>query len=255
MTLGIVLNCTDGIVVGSDRKTVRDKGVRIQRKTTKINKFSLGPDHPLLCCQAGARTVAQRVLSQIDPDFVEVESGENLSFPTYMNQVVEKNIPQFARNYKTKHGEMPNFRLGMGTIRDDQPVAATVYPTGEFDYDERYTAIGSGSLLAEHFLRDPYAHSLSIEEGRKFVGYIIQRVSQVDSNVEGIDVRSINFDGTVGTLDPTFKTALQSADVFDFDFSMNIDSHMDILDEVAEGFSVEEEVETEVASEELTDEE
>lgn len=253
MTLGIVLNCTDGIVVGSDRKTVRDKGVSIQRKTTKINKFSLGPDHPLLCCQSGARTVAQRVLSQIDPDFVEIESGEKMSFPTYMNQVVEKKIPQFARNYKAKHGDMPNFRLGMGTIHENRPVAATVYPTGEFDYDERYTAIGSGSLLAEHFLRDPYAHDLSIEEGRKFVGYIIQRVSQVDSNVEGIDVRSIDTDGTVGNLDPTFKTALQSADVFDFDFNMNIGSHMETLDEVAEGFSVGEDVDTEVATEELSD--
>lgn len=233
MTLGIILCCEDGVVVGSDRKAVRDKGVSIQSKHRKIEQFSL--EEPLLCCIAGSRTDARRALAQIDPERFNGE--EPLSFHEFLTDHVERIIPQFAADYQEKHGRIPNFQLGFGTIANTNPIATTVFPTGQFDYEHQYTAIGSGSLLAEHFLRDRYCNGLGIDDARKYVGYIIQRVAEIDSNVEGVDVLSIDSDGNIESLSPTFKTALQAFDVFDFDFSMNIQNHMDQLDSVATMFA------------------
>jgi 20S proteasome alpha/beta subunit len=234
MTLGIVLTCPEGVVIGSDLKTVRNKGVDIQRPNSKITPFKLGDDVPLFCCHAGAKTVAERVLGQIDPEQHDDDKTEN--FTSYMSEVVEWIIPQFAQNHAEKHHEMPNMRIGMGTIQNGQPVAATVYPSGQFDYDEQYTAIGSGSLLAEHFLRDPFVNGCELEQARKVVGYIIQRVSEVDSNVEGIEVTSINTDGTVEQLSRSYITALQVADIFGREYRMEIESDIDEINKLAESF-------------------
>lgn len=236
MTLGIVLNCPEGVVVGSDRKVVQNKGVSIQSKRNKLQRFEIGNGIPIICCIAGGVTVARRALSQIDPRRWE-EEAESMGFHQYMTDKVERILPQFAADYQEKHDRIPNYRLGMATITEDgNAAAATVYPTGEFDYEDHYTAVGSGSLLAEHFLRDQYCRSLSLDEARKYVGYVIQRVAEIDSNVEGVNVESIDSDGNEQPLSPEFKTALQAIDVFQFDFSMNIDNHMAQLNQVASTF-------------------
>jgi len=235
MTLGIVLTCSDGVVVGSDKKTVRNKGVNIQRRTSKIHKFELSSGNPLFCCNAGARTIAHRVLGQIDPG--EHSADKTGSFTRYMSEVVERIIPQFAREHKSKHGEVPNFRLALGTVQDGEPIVATVYPSGHFDYDGQYTAIGSGSLLAEHFLRDPYIDGCDLEEARRIVGYIIQRVAEVDSNVNGIEVTSVDLDGETKQLSQPYISALQVADVFDQEYEMGIGSDVEQVSNMASSFT------------------
>jgi len=229
MTLGIVLTCEGGVVVGSDKKTVRDKGVNIQKQTSKITYFELSNKTPVFCCHAGAKTVAERVLGQIHPD--EYSADKTSSFTNYMSNVVEEIIPKFARQYHSKHGDVPNLRIAMGTVQNDEPIASTVYPTGKFDYDETYTAIGSGSLLAEHFLRDPYVGECNIEDARKLVGYIIQRVSKVDSNVDGIEVMSINEEGVVEKLSEYYKLALQVEDVVGDQYRMEIENDIEHVEE------------------------
>lgn len=234
MTLGVVLTCSGGVVIGSDKKTVRDKGVDIQRHTSKIHRFELSSSSPLYCCNAGARTVAHRVLGQINPN--QHAADKTGSFTNYMSNVVERIIPKFSRDYQNKHGRMPNFRLALGTIQKNEPIVATVYPSGQFDYDERYTAIGSGSLLAEHFLRDPFVEDCDLEQARKLVGYIIQRVAEVDSNVDGIEVTSIDNDGNVTELSPAYITALQVADVFNQKYEMDISSDIEEISQLAAVF-------------------
>ena len=243
MTLGIVLTCSDGVVIGSDKKTVRNKGVNIQRHTSKIHKFELSSGNPLFCCNAGARTIAHRVLGQIDPG--EHPADKTGSFTRYMSEVVERLIPQFAREHKSKHGEVPNFRLALGTIQNGDPIVATVYPSGHFDYDGQYTAIGSGSLLAEHFLRDPYISGCDLEEARRIVGYIIQRVAEVDSNVDGIEVTSVDVDGDTEQLSEQYISALQVADVFDREYEMGIGSDVEQIANVAASFAESEGTSTE----------
>jgi 20S proteasome alpha/beta subunit len=153
-----------------------------------------------------------------------------------MSEVVETEIPKFSRSYKSKHGKVPNFRLAMGTIQNEEPIVATIYPSGQFDYDERYTAIGSGSLLAEHFLRDPFVDNCDVETGKKLVGYIIQRVAEVDSNVDGIEVKSIDTDGNVDELSPAFITALGVNDVVPTNYDMNISEDIEDISNMSEAF-------------------
>jgi len=237
MTLGIVLLCDDGVVVGSDKKVVQNKGVTIQRESSKTIDYRLANNNPLVCCYAGAKTVAERMLTRIQPNVGNFDSQEEPRFSTYMTEVVERRIPRFAQEYKQKHGEIPNSNIAMGTVLDDgSPTAATIYPNGTFDYEDRFTAIGSGSLLAELFLRDNYSENIDIEEGRKFVGYIIQRVSEVDSNVEGIEVKSINEEQTVQELDSDFVTTLQASSVHGMDFSMDIGTHLEELSDMEETY-------------------
>lgn len=235
MTLGIVLACDDGVVVGSDTKTVRDKGVEIQRHTSKITEFELANGNPILCCHAGAKTVAERALGHINPQ--EYGDDRTSDFSTYMTQVVEMIIPKFASDYRDKHGDIPDIRFGMGTIEGDEPVISTIYPTGEFDYDEQYTAVGSGSLLAEHFLRDPYVNELSLDRARLTVGFIISIVSDIDSNVEGLEVYSISNEGDMEELSMGYEIALQSQMSTVDSFDMDLGSDIDMLAEMAEGIT------------------
>jgi 20S proteasome alpha/beta subunit len=177
------------------------------------------------------------MLARIEPNVADFDASDEPTFSTYITEVVERRIPRFAHEYNNKHGDRPGTTLAMcSMLENDEPAAATVYEDGKFDYEDRFTAIGSGSLIAELFLRDSYGQTVSIEEGRKFVGYIIQRVSEVDSNVEGIEVKSINENQVVQELSDEFVTALQATRVHETEFSMNINDHLEKLSQLQENY-------------------
>lgn len=233
MTLGIVVNCSDGVVVGSDKKVVQDKGVQIQRLDSKVQQYNLAENCLVLCTIAGASTVGQRILARIDPQQVD----EQLDFWGYMSEVVERIVPAFASSYLSKHGNFPNTTIALGGITRDPdgncyPIGATVYGDGNFDYEFQYTAIGSGSLIAEILLRDAYSYDLTIERGRELVAYVIHRVSEVDSNVEGFHINSINLNGEIESIDNNFLIALQMAKIQGIGFQLNIEDHLNSIREV-----------------------
>lgn len=226
MTLGIALSCNNGVVIGSDEKVVQNKGVEIEDTVQKTRTFQLQDSH-ILCCYAGSKTVAERVVARINPESVDDPPG---TFPEYMREVVENRVPAFCREYQSKHRDTPNATIALAGITRDGPMISTVYSNGQFDYDEEYTAIGSGSLIAEVFLRDSFFNDLNVEVGRKAVAYILERVSDVDSRVDGIDVISISED-TEGPVDVStgFVTGLKIARIAEHDFKMNLEDDLEVI--------------------------
>ncbi|MFB6284411.1 MAG: hypothetical protein ABEK59_10860 [Halobacteria archaeon] len=78
--------------MGCDTKIVQNKGVEVQ---DSIKKYKIFEHSGLktLCCYAGKQTVAERMISRINPE--EVDGARGLSFATYLNEIVEEKNTYF----------------------------------------------------------------------------------------------------------------------------------------------------------------
>ncbi|WP_049985737.1 hypothetical protein, partial [Halobellus rufus] len=70
----------------------------------------------------------------------------------------------------------------------------------------------------------------------RIVGYIIQRVAEVDSNVDGIEVTSIDSDRNIEQLSEAYISALRVADVFGQEYEMEIGSDIERVSDIAKIF-------------------
>ena len=67
VTVGIVVACKDGIVVGADRKVVRSRGTRVKSLESKITRLMFKDGRNLLVCYSGTGDFGRRGIGAIDP--------------------------------------------------------------------------------------------------------------------------------------------------------------------------------------------
>ena len=88
-------------------------------------------------------------------------------------------------------------------------------------------------------LRDSYSSDITVDFGKKLVAYVIHRVSEVDSNVEGFDIKSIDLNGNIETIDENYLKALSIAKISGHRFELNIEEHLRQMDELAKSLEKE----------------
>lgn len=182
MTVGIVVACKDGIVIGADRKVTRYRGTRIKSLEDKIHKLSFKDGQSFLVCCSGSGDFPERALSQIDPcDF-----DRDCSF---YRDVVEGRISRLRVGLADRGVEY-DATLLFGTIDvNEKPTIGHITRSGVTELkNQGYFTTGIAAPYAEIVLKDSYSLNMSIQDAKLIVGGLIQKIGEVDNDVEGMDV-------------------------------------------------------------------
>jgi 20S proteasome alpha/beta subunit len=212
VTIGIAVACSDGVVVGADRKVTRYRGTRVKSLEDKIYRMQFKDGRSLLACSAGSPDLAFRFLASMNP----AKLGEEIKVYGYRD-FVESEISALASSLSKKGIDL-DVAILFGMVDDGCPYIGHVIPTGltEVRYTGYFTT-GIAAPYAELVLHDTYSPALSVEDTRLIVAGLIDRIGKVDNDVEGMDVFYIQAaDGETQALTPAERQGLNFAP-FSFD--------------------------------------
>lgn len=184
MTIGIVIACKDGIVVGADRKVTTSRGTRIKSLEDKIFKLSFGDGRKILICGSGGVDLAKRAINEINPSSL----AEDIDFSLYRD-MIESKISRLQLRLSDR-GLQYDATLLFGMIDIySKVVIGHITPSGLTETkNQGYFTTGIAAPYAEIVLKDTYSSEISIEEAKLIVGGLINKIAQVDNDVEGMDV-------------------------------------------------------------------
>lgn len=216
VTIGIVIACKDGIVIGADRKITTSRGTRIKSLEDKISKLSFKDGRKLLICGSGGVDLAKRAIDEINP----IALGEDVDCSLYRD-MIESKISRLQLRLSDR-GLQYDATLLFGMIDIyDKVIIGHITPSGLTETkNQGYFTTGIAAPYAEIVLKDTYLPEITIEEARLIVGGLINRIAQVDNDVEGMDVFYIfkGKDRDIEELNWAERHALDEKDAFSFNF-------------------------------------
>jgi len=195
MTLCMVIQCTDGILIASDSRTVYGRGVPISRDTNKIHII----EHKGLVggkiAVVGAGTVAFidkfiRMFRGTDFEEIARDAGlDKLNLYYAMNKIAEPIASTLYKEYvegrKVVKEEETFQAIIAGFEQEGIPDAFILYSFGLAEPVDDFGAIGSGAAYAELFLRYLLPSERKIESVIKPACYTIRLVGTIDPFVGG----------------------------------------------------------------------
>ncbi len=179
MTTVASMICADGFVMGSDTKVVAGS-----RKWSE-NKLEIAwfGNCPLVVGGAGNVRHVRDAMKWMELDKLTEKLGTNCSFDAFLDGVVEKSIPEFARDFELKYQDEPELNMLFACIDEKGvPQLIELYPNGDYDRIQTCSAIGSGSIFAEILLRKLYKPSIKIDFAEKLIAYILWEVQGIDND-------------------------------------------------------------------------
>lgn len=220
VTVGIAVACVDGVVIGADRKVTMSRGTRIKSLENKIFALSFRDGKNLLVCCAGMIDYAKRAITQINPsNFDSIGCGSYRDWAEGCITRLKWSLSERGLTYDAT--------LLYGMIdTDSSPVIGHIMPTGlvETKYQGYFTA-GVGAPYAEMVLKDSYSPAITVEDAKLIVGGLIDKIGQVDNDVEGMDVSYISsIDEQIYSLSWSERQAVTGEDKFSFDLKTNLDN-------------------------------
>lgn len=188
VTIGIVVACRDGIVVGADRKVVRSRGTRIKSLEDKIHKLSFKDKRGFLICSSGGADFARRAIAEINPATFREDTT-----CSFYRDIIEGRISRLEYELRKKGIEY-DATLLFGTIDvDGKPIIGHITPSGVTEIKNKgYFTTGIAAPYAELVLRDSYTPKMTIGDAKLIVGGLIDKIGKVDNDVEGMDVFSVS---------------------------------------------------------------
>jgi len=154
MTTAAAMICKDGLVIGTDMKVTgggrkwKDNKLLIEAKLNNCKLFF---------AVAGRTRHITDAMSWMELDNLTKVLGENPSFDEFLAKIVEIRLPQFAADYRRKYAEDPTIGMIIGCVDKNKiPRLVRVYSDGDYDYETKFAAIGSGSIFGEILLRKLY---------------------------------------------------------------------------------------------------
>lgn len=184
VTVGIVVACKDGVVVGADRKVTMSRGTRIKSLQDKVFNLSFRDGRGLLVCGSGGTDLARRGIERIDPS----DCGTDVDAHAYRDRV-ERGIAWLQRNLSDRGLNYDAVLLfGMVDV-DGRPFIGHVNPSGLTETrNTGYYTTGVGAPYAELVLQDSYSDDIGVEDTKLIVASLIEKIGKVDNDVEGMDV-------------------------------------------------------------------
>lgn len=184
MTVGIVVACIDGVVIGADRKVTKSRGTRIKSLEDKVYPTTFRDGRDILFCHSGGSDFARRALDEIDP----VDIPETMDCNDYRD-AVENRICKLQNRISYRGLEYDATILFATIDTDDKPTIGHITPTGVTEMRQKgYFTTGIAAPYAELVLQDSYSDDISIQDAKLIVGGLIQKIGKVDNDVEGMDV-------------------------------------------------------------------
>lgn len=219
VTIGIAVACSDGVVVGADRKVTRYRGTRVKSLEDKIHAMQFKDGRKLLACSAGSADLAFRFLASINP----AELGANVKVYGYRD-IVESQISGLASQLSQRGIDL-DVAILFAMVDDGCSYIGHIIPTGltEVNYRGYFTA-GIAAPYAELVLHDTYSPELSVGDAKLIVAGLIDRIGKVDNDVEGMDVFYIQAaGGSAQCLSLAERQGLNTAP-FSFDLRSDLDA-------------------------------
>lgn len=187
MTVGMVVACNDGIVIGADRKVTRSRGTRIKALEDKIHQSQFGDGRHILFCSSGLLDFARRALDEIEPQTL-AEATDCSSY----RDIVESKVCRIVTRLAVKGLDYDAVILFATTDTDGTPTIGHITPSGVTEMrTQGYFTTGIAAPYAELVLQDSYSQDISIDDAKLIVGGLIWRIGMVDNDVEGMDVLTI----------------------------------------------------------------
>ncbi len=188
MTVGIVVACKDGIIVGADRKVTRSRVTRIKSLEDKIVIMQFRDGRNLVLCSAGGSDFAKRAIELIDPS----DLGRDVDCSAYRD-IVESRIARLQARLSDRGIDYNATLLFAMVDIDDKPIIGHITPSGVTEMrNEGYFTTGIAAPYAELVLQDSYSPDMIVDDAKLIVGGLIDRIGKVDNDVEGMDVFSMS---------------------------------------------------------------
>ncbi len=184
VTVGIVVACKGGVVVGADRKVTMYRGTRIKSLEDKVFSLSFRDGRGLLVCGSGGTDLTRRGIERIDPS----DCDKDVDAHAYRD-LVERRIVSLQHDLSDRGFNYDAVLLfGMVDV-DGRPFIGHVTPSGLTETrNTGYYTTGVGAPYAELVLQDSYSDNISIEDAKLLVASLIEKIGRVDNDVEGMDV-------------------------------------------------------------------
>jgi 20S proteasome alpha/beta subunit len=201
MTVGVGIECTDGIVLGCDSLAKFGRGVPIQRYTNKIEVLDLDGLHSeIAIASAGSTTFFNKFKNKLRRKDVIDQARKDIQRPDldivhFTDDVCEAVATTLYKEYTIDRSQFLGtsndyFDLSMivaGSTYDGELVSYFVHPSGLSEPLERYGSIGSGAAYAELFIRFLISgeHEIDTTQAGQLATYAIKGVELMDPNVGG----------------------------------------------------------------------
>jgi 20S proteasome alpha/beta subunit len=199
MTVGIVIKCSDGIVLACDSLATFGRGVPVARYTNKVHVIEHPAlRHPVAMIGAGTMTFVGKFLNRADgvmTKLFEREDHEPFDIDDFAERVCETIASFLFKEYVIDRAEF--FGRDMGEFSFSVMIAGATHYGELRAYFVRSTGltesiadcgtIGSGAAFAELFLRQliPDLAKTDLQEGACLASYAIKGVEIMDPYVGG----------------------------------------------------------------------
>lgn len=190
MTLVIGVKCSDGIVIGTDRKVMRGPEPSYDNKLIEKSNVIFGA--------AGLTGIRDDLLDLLES---EMERARGFGSLYEVKTVTEDIVAELYKRYRERIGEESAIDVLMGGLKDLSGGEARLYRIHGAGYGEAVSLylIGSGyppAASIAKFLIDP---KLSVRENAFRIAFIMGWIREkVDSNVGGTPQIAMIKDGQVG---------------------------------------------------------
>jgi 20S proteasome alpha/beta subunit len=186
VTVGIVVACKEGVVIGADRKVTRYRGTRIKSLEDKVHKLLFRDGRSFLICYSGSGDFAERAIAEIDPSAFDADCS-------FYRDVIEGRISRLQQRLADR-GVNYDATLLFGVIDlNGKSAIGHITPSGLTELKTQgYFTTGIAAPYAEIVLKDSYSREMTIEDAKLIVGGLIEKIGMVDNDVEGMDVFSLS---------------------------------------------------------------
>jgi 20S proteasome alpha/beta subunit len=186
VTVGIVVACKDGVVIGADRKVTRSRGTRIKSLEDKVHKLLFRDGRSLLICYSGSGDFAERAIAEIAPSAFDADCS-------FYRDVIESRISRLQQRLADRGVNYDATLLFSAIDLNGKPTIGHVTPSGVTELKTQgYFTTGIAAPYAEIVLKDSYSRQITIEDAKLIVGGLIEKIGTVDNDVEGMDTFSLS---------------------------------------------------------------
>ncbi len=181
---GVVIKCTDGVVLGNDRMAVW--GYTITNKSVK-KVFTITDNIGMAAWGLiGDYQILVKIM-RAQANLYELDAGDKIS---------TQSMAKLVSNYLYSRKMFPLYtNLVIAGVDNDGPKLYTIDAIGSVLPDD-YGAVGTGMLMSMGILEAEYSPSIEVKEGAKLVEKTILNAIKRDAMSGcGVDIITIKKDG------------------------------------------------------------
>ena len=199
MTVGVVVRCKDGVVLGTDSLATFSRGAPVARYTNKVYVID-HPElhHPVALIGAGMSAFIDKFVDRAKREGIALaakDKGGKLDIVDFSDNVCETIVSILLKEYVIDRNTFFGTPLGIyslsmiiaGATLDGELRAYHIHGEGLAESIEEYGTTGSGAAYAELFLHGfiPDPGKVTIDDAVRLTTYAVKGAEIMDPHVGG----------------------------------------------------------------------